>query len=229
MPVETLKRSTPVERGARKAHSSGPPPIGIGDFDPGDDGSDRQPARTADNAFLAMLLFIGADIMFFAGLVGAFVVFRFGAEAWPPPGQPRLPIGVTTFNTVILLLSGVTMVLTWRLLKSGSKDKIKRGLWITAALGVFFLLVQGYEWVRLLHFGLTLSQGVFGATFYTMIGCHALHVAGAVVWLLTLLLTFNGRASRHLRTGFLSVKLSGMYWFLVVALWPVLFGLVYLS
>ena len=45
-------------------------------------------------------MLLGAEAMFFAGLIGAFLVFRFGSTVWPPPFQPRLPIGVTGINTL---------------------------------------------------------------------------------------------------------------------------------
>jgi len=195
----------------------------------GGDGSNGLPARPVANAIVAMLLFLGADLMLFAGFIGAFIVFRFGAESWPPPGQPTLPLNVTTANTVVLLLSGVTMAVTLRLLKIGSPQRIKKGLLVTTILGIVFLSVQGYEWVRLVKFGLTLSKGVFGSTFYTLIGCHAAHVAGAVIWLSVVLLRYSNQARIHVNGANLGIKLIAMYWFLVVALWPILFVLVYLK
>ncbi len=54
-------------------------------------------------------MLLGAELMFFAGLIGAFLVFRLSATVWPPPFQPRLPIGVTGVNTVILLVSALTV------------------------------------------------------------------------------------------------------------------------
>ena len=45
----------------------------------------------ASNAWLAVLMFLGAEAMFFAGLIGAFLVFRIASPVWPPPFQPRLP------------------------------------------------------------------------------------------------------------------------------------------
>ena len=47
-----------------------------------------------NNAWLAVVMFLGAEAMFFAGLIGAFLVFRVGSVVWPPPFQPRLPLGV---------------------------------------------------------------------------------------------------------------------------------------
>ncbi len=213
-----------------KGDGQGPPPI-LEErvFDPGDYGTNGETGTSTGNAFLGMMLFIGADVMLFAGLIGAFIIFRFGTENWPPPGQPRLPIGVTGVNTVILLYSGYIMMRTWRILKDGNRQKIIQGLALSALLGATFLIVQGREWIRLLQFGLTLSSSVYGATFYVLIGCHALHVFGAVVWLLGVLLKLVFSPGSYGPLRHLGIKLIGMYWFLVVALWPLLYGLVYLT
>src|SRR3990170_3089509 len=64
-----------------------------------------------DGAEVGMLIFLGAETMLFAGFVTAYLVFRLGAPVWPPPLQPRLPVGVTAVSTAVLLLSGYTM---WR-------------------------------------------------------------------------------------------------------------------
>ncbi len=178
------------------------------------------------NARLAVLMFLAAEAMFFAGLIGAFLVFRLGSTAWPPPFQPRLPVAVTGFNTVILLLSGVTMRLALRAIRLGTVEKLVRYLLATMLLGGLFLSIQGYEWVRLVQFGLTVSSGIYGATFYTLIGCHGLHVLGALLWLVVVLIQArNGRFTGQRHTG---VETCTMYWTFVVGLWPILYGLVYL-
>src|SRR5258706_8329719 len=69
----------------------------------------RPSVPVAANAWLAVVMFLGAEAMFFAGLIGAYLVFRVGAAIWPPPFQPRLPIMVTGINTGILLASAFTM------------------------------------------------------------------------------------------------------------------------
>ena len=175
----------------------------------------------------AMAWFIFSEVMFFAGLIGAFIVFRFGSAIWPPPLQARLPVEVTGVNTAVLLFSAYTMYRAWRAARSGNRRGLLQGLWMTAILGTVFLAVQGYEWIRLLGFGLTMSSGVYGATFYTLIGFHALHVFGALCWLLVVLtMARNNRfsANRHI-----ALDLCGMYWSFVVILWPVLYTLVYLN
>ena len=184
----------------------------------------REPV--VSNARLALLMFLGAEAMFFAGLIGAFLVFRLGSSVWPPPFQPRLPTAVTGVNTVVLLASGLTVQLALRAIRLGSTAGLVRYVWTTLLLGGVFLVVQGSEWVRLIRFGLTVSSGVYGSTFYTLIGCHGLHVLGAVLWLSVVLIhARKGRFTRQRHTG---VEICAMYWTFVVALWPILYGLVYL-
>ncbi|MBI4522916.1 MAG: heme-copper oxidase subunit III [Deltaproteobacteria bacterium] len=182
-------------------------------------------APIISNARLGLLMFLAAEAMFFSGLIGAFLVFRLGNPVWPPPFQPRLPLAVTGINTVILLASGLTMRLALKRVRAGSQGGLKLHLVTTAGLGVIFLGIQGYEWARLLHFGLTISSGIYGATFYTLIGTHALHVLGAVLWLGVIL--FQALQRRFTNTSYAGVELCAMYWTFVVGLWPLLYGLVY--
>jgi heme/copper-type cytochrome/quinol oxidase subunit 3 len=171
-------------------------------------------------------MLIAAEVMMFAGLIGAFLVFRLGSSIWPPPFQPRLPIVVTGINTLILLASGWSALRALKSLRYGRGRELAKGLLTTMFLGVGFLAIQGYEWIRLIHYGLTLSAGVYGATFYTLVGLHAAHVLGALIWLLIVWAQAKqGRFSAQRTTG---VEVCVMYWSFVVCLWPVLYGLVYL-
>jgi heme/copper-type cytochrome/quinol oxidase subunit 3 len=198
------------------------PRTGGGD---GPDG-DGTPGRAAfDNAILATLFFIGAETMFFSGLVFSFWILRLAAPVWPPPLQPRLPLGVTGVNTLVLLGSSVAVAAGVRALRRGARRAGVRCLGLGVALGVLFLLVQGYEWARLVHFGLTVHSGAYGATFYTLIGAHGVHVLAAVVWLFTtLILAARGRFVAPRSAG---LRACAMYWHFVVALWPILYTSVY--
>ena len=180
------------------------------------------------NARLAILILLGAEMMFFAGLIGTFLVFRLGSVTWPPPSQAdvRLPIGVTGINTIVLLLSGYTMIRALRAVRRDSQKELRRWLLVTGLLGAIFLVVQGSEWVRLVHHGFTLSSGVYGSIFYVLIGCHALHVLVAVVWELSVLAkAFGGGFSADRHVG---VEICTIYWTFVVGLWPILYVMVYL-
>ena len=178
------------------------------------------------NVWLAVLMFLGAEAMFFAGLMGAYIVFRVGAAVWPPPFQPRLPVGVTGVTTIFLLASAVTIRAALRGARRGDVARLVRWLGVTGLLGATFLAVQGYEWFKLIRFGLTVSSSVYGGLFYTLIGFHALHVFGALVWLLVVFAL--ARRGRYSKDRYIGVQTCAMYWTFVVALWPALYGLVYL-
>jgi heme/copper-type cytochrome/quinol oxidase subunit 3 len=224
--VSLAVEAPPRPPGARRRNGHVPPPLprtgGGGD-------GDREPAPrkpVLDNLRLAVLFFIGAETMFFAALISALFVLRLGIAVWPPPLEPRLPVALTGVNTLVLLASSVAMIRAGRALSRDDQRGLVRGLFLAAALGVGFLVVQGYEWVRLLRFGLTLSSSTYGTTFYTLIGTHALHVAAALVWLLvTVAAAAGGRFSARRAAP---VRACAMYWHFVVALWPILYVAVYL-
>jgi len=174
---------------------------------------------------LAMALFIATEVMFFAGLVSAFLVLRAEALVWPPTGQPRLPVGLTGLNTAVLLASGWTLQRSLVALRAGGGPG--RWLEITAVLGVLFLVIQGSEWARLVGFGLTTTSSLYGSIFYTLVGAHALHVLAALVALLVV--TARARRGRYPADAPGGLELCRMYWLFVVAVWPVLYVLVYLS
>ena len=213
----------PAERRASRLPPRPPAPVD------GGDGRSPEPSpepRPLDNAHLGLLFFLGSETMLFASFVMGFFVLRSQAPVWPPPLQPRLPVAVTALNTLCLLASSATMVAAGRALRRGDRRALVRGLGATAALGVLFLAVQGYEWARLIQFGLRVSSGTYGGTFYTLIGLHGAHVAGALAWLGAVLL--GVAAGRFGAERPAPVSLCAIYWHFVVAVWPVLYVLVYL-
>jgi cytochrome c oxidase subunit III len=183
-------------------------------------------APVVPNAVLAMWIVLFAEAMFFCGLLSAHIVLRGQAGVWPPLDQPRLSVGFTGFNTAILLVSGV---LIWRCranLRPDALHKFSRMLWATLVSGALFLFLQGVEWVSLIKFGLTSSSSLYGSLFYTIIGCHALHVAVGLLVLLVMVRGFNkGTWGLDEHGGFLAAR---MYWIFVVAVWPPLYCTVYL-
>ena len=193
-------------------------------------GNHRDPPPATSSSIhavqLGMLLFIGSEIMLFAGLLAVYTALRFGHLMWPS-AQLYLPVKVTWVNTFILLSSCYTM---YRAVGAGRKDQQSRLvtlLTVTMALGTLFLSIQGYEWIQLIRDGLTITTGVYGANFYLLIGCHALHVLGAVIWLLVVV--WLARQGRFPSSRFVGVEMCAWYWYFVGGLWVLLFALVYLN
>jgi heme/copper-type cytochrome/quinol oxidase subunit 3 len=159
--------------------------------------------------------------MFFAGLISAFIVTHAGV-VWPPAGQPRLPVEATAVNTLILLASGLVLWQANRAAREFDRGRAKKLLGIAIALGFCFVSVQGYEWLRLLSFGLTVQSSTYGAFFYLIVGAHALHAVAALVALGYCYLQF--RSNDLPRTTFSATQI---FWYFVVLLWPILYVLVY--
>ena len=128
------------------------------------------------------------------------------AGMWPPPGQPRLPVGRTAINTAALLASGVLLWLANRYLPRARKTA-QHYLEAAIFLGGSFVCLQGVEWVRLIREGLTLTSSSHGSFFYLIVGTHALHAVAAIValgWVYTQLRRGNAKArSVHRDAGIL--------------------------
>ncbi len=184
--------------------------------------SDPRPRPILPSAVLGMLIFVIAEMMMFAGLISAFSIVKAGTLGWPPPGQPRLPVETTAFNTAVLLASAGFVFLANRSYAQ-DRDLAKRPLYIAMALGAFFVSFQGYEWISLIRQGLTLTSSNHGSFFYLIVGMHGLHaIAGLMVL---------GRAGFKLSIGKLapsSFAAAQVFWYFVVGLWPVLYFMVYL-
>lgn len=178
--------------------------------------------RPIPNAVLAMLIFVVTETMFFAGLVSAFTIIRASAPLWPPPDQPRLPAEETALNTAALLLSGLMLFLARRCFWSDAR-RTRVFLTLAMALGAFFVVFQGLEWVALIRQGLTLTSSSLGSFFYLIVGLHGLH---AVIALGVLAYAWT-----RLQRGWLPPALFGaaeVFWYFVVAVWPLLYWRVYL-
>jgi len=181
--------------------------------------------RIAEDGVFGMGLFVFSEIMLFAGLISAFTIARATAltGVWPPPGQPRLPVGTTAFNTLVLLGSGVMLALAYRAFRRRGHAAAVRPMAVAIALGAFFVAFQGFEWARLLAEGLTVRSSLHGAFFYLIVGAHGLHALVAVV-ALAVLWTWL-RAGRLTASAFGAAQL---FWFFVVLMWPVIYWRVYL-
>lgn len=184
--------------------------------------SDPRPTPVLPNSVMGTLIFVIAELMMFAGLISAFTIVKAGALGWPPPGQPRLPVEATAFNTAMLLASAAVLFYSGRAF-DGSRDAAKRPLFVAIGLGAFFVCFQGYEWISLIRHGLTLTSSNYGSFFYLIVGMHGLHALAGLAMLV--------RAALKLTGGLLAASTfaaARLFWYFVVGLWPILYFLVYL-
>jgi cytochrome c oxidase subunit 3 len=180
--------------------------------------------RFADHAVIGMALFVFTEVMMFAGFISAFQIAKSAAPAgfWPPPDQPRLPLGTTAMNTVVLIASGVALFMSHRAFLARGARAALGLMGVAIALGAVFVAAQGIEWAHLLAQGMTLTSSQLGSFFYLIVGAHALH---AVIALGILAAYWRAlRADRLTRPTFGAIL---VFWTFVVVLWPVLYLQVY--
>jgi heme/copper-type cytochrome/quinol oxidase subunit 3 len=180
--------------------------------------------KVLSDGVMGMIFLVTTEVMFFAGLISAYIVNRAGSAVWPPAGQPRLPVAVTALNTMVLFGSAIMLYI----FKKGYRQKAgsMNALFMAVLLGALFVAVQGTEWVRLISFGLTTTSSLYGAFFYVLIGAHALHVLAGlcVLWYLYA----ATRRSATVEDARNTITAGSIYWYFVVGIWPVLYILVYL-
>ena len=171
----------------------------------------------------AVWLFLASEIMFFAGLIVAYLAIRYSSSNWPVASE-ILDVPLVALNTFILIVSSVTMVLAFDRAERGER-RFRYLLLATAVLGIIFLSIQAVEWRELLHEGVQPASSLFGATFFTLTGFHGAHVTGGVIWVLW-------ATVRAFRGGYdenpLGIELAGLYWHFVDVVWIILFTLIYL-
>ena len=107
-----------------------------------------QPALPIPNGKVILWLFLSTEIMFFAALIGTYIVIRFGAPAgtWPTPHDVHVVEWIGALNTFVLICSSVTIVLALEAAKSNKAGLAKFFMVITFLLGCVFLGWKAYEY-----------------------------------------------------------------------------------
>ena len=106
------------------------------------------------NAKLGIWLFLASEVMLFGGLFSAYIFLRLGAEpGYWPHGLLNVPIG--TFNTAVLIVSSVTVIMAWASLKMRKFAAYKMWMGVTILCGAAFLFIKlAFEWPpKFEHFG----------------------------------------------------------------------------
>ena len=183
------------------------------------------PATGIPNPKLGMWLFLVSEVMFFTGLLAAYIVLRLSHPAWPgPEGHLSVPLG--TLNTFVLLCSSMTIVLALVAAQRNHQHGVRMYLLWTVVLGTLFLVIKGYEYSVKFEHGIGPTSNIFWSCYFLLTGFHALHVLGGVItnaWFL--MRAWQGRVSS---ANAYRIELAGLYWHFVDIVWRFLFPLVYL-
>nr|WAX39316.1 cytochrome c oxidase subunit III [Homalosilpha sp. 1 ZQW-2020] len=175
-----------------------------------------------------MILFIISEVFFFVSFFWAFFHSSLSptidiGSLWPPMGiYPFNPMQIPLLNTAILLASGVTVTWAHHGLLENNYNQTLQGLFFTVILGVYFTMLQTYEYIEA---PFTIADSVYGSTFFIATGFHGLHVIIGTTFLLTCLL-------RHLILHFSSnhhfgFEAAAWYWHFVDVVWLFLYISIY--
>ena len=185
--------------------------------------------RVQSGLRLGIVLFIASEVFFFLGFFWAYLHCALSpnieiGSSWPPLGLQSLSaFTIPLLNTVILLCSGATVTWSHACLKDGLFLSCFFSLSTTVLLGLFFTLLQGYEYHSC---SFCISDGAYGACFFLATGFHGLHVLIGTCFLainLMRLLGLHFTPARHL--GF---EFSCWYWHFVDVVWILLYLIVYI-
>ncbi len=200
--------------------------------------AEPHPLTGVTSGKLGIWIFLASEIMLFGALFSSYVLLRVGtgAEFWPSGVEAGLNVPIGTMNTLILITSSVTMVMSWASLKMDKFAAFKLYLGATIGLGSLFLVVKGFEYSAKFSHHIYPAVGwpeatdpsTFFGLYFTLTGLHALHILLGVLvnlWLLvwgvelwkTERVRFEGR-----------IEISGLYWHFVDLVWIFLFPVLYL-
>jgi len=177
---------------------------------------------------MGMILFIVSEIMFFFAFFWAFFHSSFNPNpalggVWPPAFIVTLdPWKIPLLNTFLLLSSGATVTWAHHAIVMGSKKEATVALCATIFLAVIFTALQGYEYVSA---PFTISDSVYGSSFYMATGFHGFHVIiGTIFLTVCLIRLFYNHFTREHHFGF---EAAAWYWHFVDVVWLFLFISVY--
>ena len=186
-----------------------------------------RPETGVYNGKLGIWLFLASEIMLFGGLFSAYMFLRTGVSDWPR-GSELLNVPLASINTVLLIISGITMVLAWASLKLGKLGSSRMYLVLTFLLGSAFLAIKSYEYYEKFSHEIVPSTNNFYGIYFALTGLHFLHIAGGLIVILFHVM-FGGFLWRKSPERYTNrIEVTGLYWHFVDMVWLVLFPTLYL-
>ncbi len=170
-------------------------------------------------------IFLLSDVVMFSALFASYAVLAH-ATAGGPAGVSLFNQTSVAIETACLLASSYTCGLMS--LAVGSRNRPATYFWaaITAALGAVFLILELREFANMISQGATPQRSAFLSAFFTLVGCHGLHVASGLVWLTVMMAQvalrgFRPNVQRRLNC-------FSLFWHALDIVWVWLFTVVYL-
>jgi len=170
-------------------------------------------------------IFLLSDIVMFSCFFASYAVLL-DQTADGPKGSEIFDQKSVALETVFLLLSSFTCGL------AGIAADVRNRLWfyaamaVTCVLGLAFLSIEFREFADLVGRGYGPSRSAFLTAFFTLVGCHGLHVSAGILWLLTMVAQVFAKGFRAdiLRR----MMCFALFWHALDIIWVAVFSVVYL-
>ena len=191
---------------------------------------EERPDTGLNNSKLGIWVFLASEIMLFGGLFSAYVFLRMAA----PVGDfaywgSKLSIPMATFNTLVLISSSVTVIMSWASLKMKDFEKYKMYMGLTLLCALIFLIVKYFEYTGKFHHGIYPSSSTFMGIYFTLTGLHGLHIIGGMIVMGYFWLPFGNKMWQSDPERFTNrIEVAGLYWHFVDLVWIFLFPILYL-
>jgi cytochrome c oxidase subunit III len=189
--------------------------------------SHPHPVTGVTNSKLGVWCFLASEVMLFGGLFSAYIMLRTGVSDWPH-GYTLLNVPLATLNTMILITSSVTMVMSWASLEMKKLSRFRMYMAATILLGLAFMVVKSFEYAHKFEHHHFPSTDNFYATYFTITGLHGLHVLGGIVVNLYFLLFGIKMWDKDPEQFAGRIEAAGLYWHFVDLVWIFLFPVLYL-
>ncbi len=189
--------------------------------------SKPHPVTGVTNSKLGVWCFLASEVMLFGGLFSAYIFLRTGVSDWPQ-GWTLLNVPLATLNTMVLIISSVTMVMAWASLAMKNLSKYRVFMGLTILLGVTFLVVKSFEYGHKFEHHHFPSTSNFYAIYFTLTGLHGIHVLVGVLVNLYFLLPGSALWKKDPDQLMGRVEAAGLYWHFVDLVWIFLFPTLYL-
>jgi cytochrome o ubiquinol oxidase subunit 3 len=170
-------------------------------------------------------IFILSDMIMFSALFATYAVLL-GQTAGGPTGSDLFDLRNVAIETGFLLASSFTCGLASIAADSRNTTSFQLAMAVTCALGLGFLGLEGQEFASLVARGAGPTRSAFLSAFFTLVGCHGLHVSAGILWLLTMMAqVFAKGFSPDIQRRILCFAL---FWHALDIIWIAVFTIVYL-
>jgi cytochrome o ubiquinol oxidase subunit 3 len=170
-------------------------------------------------------IFILSDMVMFSCFFAAFAVLS-GETAGGPHGSELFNLTNVAIETACLLLSSFTCGMASIAADVRNRFWFHVSMAVTCVLGLAFLFLEFREFADLVARGAGPSRSAFLSSFFTLVGCHGLHVSAGVLWLLTMMAQVVAKGFRAdiLRR----ISCFALFWHALDNIWVAVFSVVYL-